>query len=80
MDRIEDINTPDPVWQGLSELEMTRLKSAAEQLLKLSTRKNQQPRRDYAILQVLYCTGLRVHEMLRLGLSISATGAGEKFR
>ena len=68
MDGIKDIQTPEPVWQGLTELEMTRLKSAAQQLLKLSTRKNQQPHRDYAILQVLHCTGLRVHELLKLEL------------
>jgi hypothetical protein len=33
MERIKDIVTPEPGWQGLTDLEMTRLKSAADQLL-----------------------------------------------
>ena len=46
VDRIQDVTTEDTEWVGLSEVEITRLKVAAEQLLKLRTRKNQKPLRD----------------------------------
>lgn len=65
-DRIADVDTDDPEWRGLSDMEITRLKAAAEQLLRLKTGKGQQPIRDYAIFQVLLRTGLRVSELLRL--------------
>jgi hypothetical protein len=43
-----------------------RLKSAAEQLLRLKHRRNQQPARDLALFLVLLETGLRVSELLAL--------------
>ncbi len=67
-DRIADIQTDDPSWKGLSDLELTRLKSAAEQLLCLKTAKNQHALRDYAIFLLLLHTGLRVSELLALDL------------
>jgi integrase/recombinase XerD len=67
-DRIADLNLDDPAWKGLTDLEVTRLKSAAEQLLHLKTAKNQSPLRDYALFLVLLATGLRVSELLGLDL------------
>lgn len=58
----------DPEWKGLSPIELTRLKAAAEQLVYLKRRRNQQPKRDLAIFQVLLRTGLRVSELLNLDL------------
>ena len=68
VDRIQDVTTEDTEWVGLTDVEFTRLKVAAEQLLKLRTRKNQKPLRDYALFMVLRCTALRVSELLRLTL------------
>ncbi|HUT61077.1 MAG TPA: tyrosine-type recombinase/integrase [Phycisphaerae bacterium] len=68
MERITDIAVDDPEWKGLEDIEVTRLKAAAEQLIHLKRRRNQQPIRDYAIFHVLLRTGLRVSELLRLDL------------
>jgi integrase/recombinase XerD len=67
-DRIADLNLDDPAWKGLSDLEVTRLRSAAVQLLHLDKGKNQSPRRAYAVFLVLLRTGLRVSELLGLDL------------
>jgi len=67
-ERIADIAVDDPEWKGLTDIEITRLKAAAEQLVHLKRRKNQHPVRDWAIFQVLLRTGLRVSELLRLDL------------
>lgn len=68
MERIQDLQTPEPTWKGLSDLEVTRLRSAAEQLLHLNTRANQNPIRDQAMLLVLLGTALRVSELIALDL------------
>jgi site-specific recombinase XerD len=47
---------------------VTQLKCAAEQLIHLNTRKNQQPVRDCAILLILLHTAVRVSEMVALDL------------
>ncbi len=67
-ERVADIAVDDPEWKGLSDIEVTRLKAAAEQLIHLKRRRNQQPTRDFAIFHVLLRTGLRVSELLRLDL------------
>ncbi len=67
-DRIGDIQADEPSWKGLSDLELTRLKSAAEQLLFLKKAKNQHAVRDHAIFLLLLHTGLRVSELLALDL------------
>jgi site-specific recombinase XerD len=67
--RIHDLHTEAPEWKGLKDIEVTRLKSAAEQLLHLKCRRNQNPIRDYAIFLVLLHTALRVSELLALDLS-----------
>jgi integrase/recombinase XerD len=67
-ERIGDLNLDDPAWKGLSDLDVMRLRSAAEQLLHLKTAKNQLPLRDYAVFLVLLLTGLRVSELLGLDL------------
>lgn len=67
-DRIPDIQTDDPSWKGLTDLEVVRLKAAAEQLLCLKTAKNQHSFRDHAIFLLLLHTGLRVSELLTLDL------------
>jgi len=67
---VKGISLPEPDWQGLSDLEVRRLKAAAEQLMQLQTRSNQRPIRNYAILMVLLDSGLRVEiELAELQLS-----------
>jgi site-specific recombinase XerD len=68
-DRVADLTVEDPEWRGLEDLQLTRLKAAAEQLVRLSRRADQNPLRDFAILLVLLHTGLRVSELLALDLS-----------
>ena len=68
MERIADLTTPEPTWQGLSDLQMVRMKAAADQLLTLSTAANQWPRRDFALFHVLYVTAMRVSELIGLDI------------
>jgi integrase/recombinase XerD len=67
-DRVQEITVEDPEWRGLEDLQVNRLKSAAEQLLHLNQRANQNPLRDYAVLLMLLHTALRVSELLALDL------------
>ena len=55
-----------PAWKGLRPIGVTRLISAAEQLVHIQTRADQRPRRNYAILRVLLHTALRVDEFCSL--------------
>ncbi len=66
---VKGIALDEPDWQGLSDLEVRRLKAAAEQLIQLDTRANQLPIRNYAILLTLLDSGLRVFELGDLELS-----------
>jgi integrase/recombinase XerD len=66
MERIADFTTPEPSWQGLTDLQMVRMKAAADQLLTSCTAANQWPRRDFALFHVLYVTAMRVSELVEL--------------
>jgi integrase/recombinase XerD len=50
---VKDLKVDEPDWKGLDDLEVRRLKSAAEQLIYRTTRADQLPRRDFAMLLVL---------------------------
>ncbi len=67
-ERVKDITTDVPEWRGLEDLQVNRLKSAAEQLCHIHTRADQNPIRDRAILLVLLHTALRASELLALDL------------
>ena len=67
-ERIQGVRVDDPEWRGLKDIDVTRLKTAAEQLVHLRKRRNQQPMRDRAIFLMLLRTGLRVSELLRIDL------------
>ena len=75
MDRISDVNTPEPEWKGLSDVDVTRLKSASEQLVELSTRSDQTAVRDQAMLLVMLDTALRVSELISLDIDQPARAA-----
>ena len=66
LEKISDVHTAEPSWKGLSDLEVTRVRSASEQLLKLNTKSNQTAVRDHAVLLVLLGTALRVSELAAL--------------
>jgi integrase/recombinase XerD len=63
---VRELVTDEPSWKGLSDVQVMRLRSAAEQMLKLKGRKDQTPERDRAIVLVLLHTGLRVSELIAL--------------
>jgi integrase/recombinase XerD len=63
---IRELTLDEPVWKGLSEVDVMRLRSAAEQLVQLKSRRNQHGLRDRAIFLILLHTGLRVSELLSL--------------
>lgn len=66
MHRIGDLTLPEPTWQGLTDLEMVRMKAAADQLLATSGGANQWPKRDFSAFHVLYATAMRVTEFISL--------------
>lgn len=68
MEKVTDIHTPDPEWRGLSDIEVTRLLSASEQLIAINTKSQQTAVRDRAILLILLGTALRVSELANLDL------------
>ena len=63
---VADLRMDEPSWKGLTDMEVIRLRSAGEQLLRLKTGKHQQALRDYALFLVLLQTALRVSELLGL--------------
>jgi integrase len=67
--RVYDLNVDDPAWKGLSDIDVIRLRCAAEQLVHIHRRRNQMPLRDFAIFMVLLHTGLRISELLALDYS-----------
>ena len=67
-DRVKNLAVGEPEWKGLRDIDVMRLQSAAEELCRLSMRKDQQPLRAYAILILLLHTGLRLSELLSLDL------------
>ena len=66
---VDGITLDEPNWQGLSTLEVNRLKTAAEQLISIQRRATQAPRRNYAILLTMLDSGLRAFELSELQLA-----------
>ena len=67
-DKQDVIDVEEPEWQGLSDLQVTRMKSASEQLVHLQTRADQFPRRTHTQLLLLLGIPFRVDEMNALNL------------
>jgi integrase/recombinase XerD len=67
-ERVSDLSVTAPPPKGLSQLERIRVLSAADKLAAIQTQENQQPRRKRALLVVLLETGMRISEVLRIGL------------
>ena len=58
----------DPEWNGLSNSEITRLKSACELRMKACKKKHQKPLLEYTIFSTLLSTGLRESELASLNI------------
>lgn len=68
-ENVANLEESEPEWVGLSKVEETRIRAAAEQLVPIRAGANQRPYRDLAFLNVLLMTGLRVSELLGLDLA-----------
>ena len=65
---IKDYQTKAPEWQGITSLNVTRLLSAAEQLMAMKTGTRQRPIRNYAMVRLLLHAGMRISELLSVDL------------
>ncbi len=65
---LKDIAVEEPAWNGLSDRDRLRLKSACEQRMKLATRKDQDPLMEAAVFHCLLWTGLRRSELASLNI------------
>lgn len=60
------LSVEDPEWNGLSHLEITRLKSACEDRMRKCKKSYQNPLLEYTIFMILLSTGLRESELANL--------------
>ena len=65
---VQDIHTDAPAWNGLTDRQIMRLKSACDQRLHGCRRKDQNPLLEVAVFYVLLYTGLREFELCSLNL------------
>jgi integrase/recombinase XerD len=63
---VKFIQVDDPEWNGLSNMEITRLKAACEIRLNACKKKHQNPLLEYLVFSILYSTGLRESELASL--------------
>lgn len=63
LEGVEDLLIGEPEWDGLSELELMRLRAALDQVTQLSTRGHQMPHRNRAVFVLALDTGLRAFEV-----------------
>ena len=68
LENVRDIATDAAAWNGLTDKEIMRLKSACDQRLKHCDRKNQNPLLEIAVLYCLLYTGLREFELASLNI------------
>lgn len=65
---VKFIQVEDPSWNGLTSIEITRLKAACEIRLNACTKKHQNPLLEYVVFSILYSTGLRESELASLNV------------
>jgi integrase/recombinase XerD len=63
---VKDIRTDAPDWNGLTPVQVMRLKAACEQRLKMCDRADQNPTLETAVFYCLLQTGLRESELVSL--------------
>lgn len=67
-DGVKDVAVQPPEWNGLTDIELTRLRAALDQVCMLQVRGNQRPERNRAIFTLFLHTGLRAFELIQLQL------------
>ncbi len=65
---VKAIHIEDPAWNGLSAIEITRLKSACETRMHSCKKTQQNPLLEYVVFLILYSTGLRASELASLNI------------
>ena len=68
LESVKDIGAPESAWNGLTDRQIMRLKSAVDVRLMACNRKNQNPLLEAAVFYTLLHTGLRESELV--GLSV----------
>lgn len=63
---VRPFDADEPEWRGLEDMQVNRLRSAAEQLVHIKRRASQRPYRDQAMFLALLHTALRESELLSL--------------
>jgi integrase/recombinase XerD len=64
--QVKMIQVEEPSWNGLTALEVTRLKSACDFRMNACTKNNQNPQLEKTVFYILLTTGLRESELARL--------------
>lgn len=60
---VKDLVVAEPAWNGLSDLQLMRLRAALDQVSQLSKRSHQMPKRNRAAFILALDTGLRAFEI-----------------
>jgi len=68
MKGVDDLTIQAPEWDGLTSIELARLRAALDQVTQLSKRANQMPLRNRAVFTVALDTGLRAFELTSLNI------------
>lgn len=63
---VKMIQVEEPSWNGLTTLELTRLKSACDTRMNACKKKNQNPLLEITVFYILLTTGLRESELAQL--------------
>lgn len=66
---VKMIQVEDPSWNGLTALEITRLKSACDMRMNACKKNNQNPLLEVMVFYVLLTTGLRESELAQLNFN-----------
>ena len=66
LESVKDIGAPESAWNGLTDRQIMRLKSAVDVRLMACNRKNQNPLLEAAVFYTLLHTGLRESELVGL--------------
>ena len=69
MKGVRDLVIEEPEWNGLSDIELMRLRSALDQVTQLQTRSSQLPKRNRAAFVLAIDTSLRAFELESLDLA-----------
>jgi len=69
LDGVKDLTEDDPNWNGLTQTQVIRLRSACDKRIGSATKQNQNPLLEIAVFLTLLNTGLRESELVSLNIS-----------